>query len=270
MKEILEKYKNYLTARKSSMNYYNIIRIFLAYLQERNIEIANITQETITEFFNSNSNYSSNTRNQFIKAGRHFYSFMNIDISEWKKIKLIKVDWKIPKYISEKELEEGKKYIKTYHSKKYSIPKIEALLNFMYYSGCRKTEILTLKRADFNLEENVAKVWGKGNKERVVCYPTKVKKELEIYFSSEAEENNAFNITIGKIHYIMKLLEKYLGRKIYSHLFRHSFARNLVHNKGVDLTTVSKLLGHSSLNTTMIYVTPDEKTIKENYKKWVG
>jgi ribonucleoside-triphosphate reductase len=50
----------------------------------------------------------------------------------------------------------------------------------------------------------------------------------------------------------------------------NSFARNLIYNKGVDINTVSKLLGHSSLATTMIYINPDEKTIRNNYKKLVG
>lgn len=270
MEEILNKYKEYLLARKQSLNYHNIIRIFLTYLKEKNIEISAITQETITEFFNLHSEYSSNTRNQYIKAGRNFYDYLKIDPNEWKKIKLIKVERKIPNYLTEQELGEIKKYLITNFSKKMTPDKIRAIIDFMYYSGCRKTELLTLKRVNFNLEEHIAKLYGKGSKERIVCYPDKVKQEIEAYFKIENEENNAFNITIGKLHYIMALLEKYLGKKVYSHLFRHSFARNLIYNKGVDINTVSKLLGHSSLTTTMIYVNPDEKTIKENYKKLVG
>jgi len=270
-KEILNKYLQYLSVRGQSKNYYNIMRIWLAYLDKQKIEPQTITQETITEFFTLHNEYSSSTRNQFIKAGRSFYSYMEVENNQWKKIKLLAVEIKIPNYISEQELGEAKKYLITYHSNRlYSISKIEALLDFLYYSGIRKAELLNLKRIDFNLEENTAKVLGKGKKERTICYPEKVTKKLKDYFNSEPEEINAFNITLGQINYLPRVIEKHLGKKVYTHLFRHSFARNLIYNKGVDINTVSKLLGHSSLTTTMIYINPDEKTIKENYKKLVG
>jgi site-specific recombinase XerD len=270
--EQLNKYLDYLTARGQSKNYFNIIRIWLSYMEEQKIEI--VSQDVITNFFITNSKYSLKSRNQFILAGRSYYSgFLQIpkEQNEWYKIKLIKTEQKIPEYLTEKDIEEAKKYLITYFSNKMTPTKIRAVIDFMYYSGCRKNELLTIKRSSFNLEENSAKLYGKGDKERIICYPEKVKKEIQDYFISENEEGiNAFNLTLGKVHYIMKLLKKYLGKNIYSHLIRHSFARNLIYNKGVDINTVSKLLGHASLTTTMIYINPDEKTIKENYKKLVG
>jgi len=268
--EQLTKYIDYLTARGHNRSYYNVMRIWLAYLEEQKIEI--FTQETITQFFNMH-NYSNNSKSSFIRAGRDYYSaYIQIpkENNEWYKIKLLKIERKIPDYITEKEIEEAKRYLVTNFSRKMTPLKIRALIDFMYYSGCRKEELLTLKRDNFNLEENTAKLYGKGSKERIICYPDKVKKEIEAYFISENQENNAFNITLGKLHYIMGLLKKYLGKNVYTHLLRHSFARNLLYNKGVDLPTVSRLLGHSSIMTTMIYVNPDEKSIKENYKKLVG
>lgn len=269
-KEQLEKYKNYLLARKQSLNYYNIINIWTSFLNTKKIET--FTQETITDFFNEYNNYSKNSRNQFIKAGRHYYTiFLQIpkEQNEWHKIKLLKVESKTPDYLNEKDIENAKKYLITY-SKKLSPGKIRALIDFMFYSGCRKNELLILKRNNINLEENTAKLYGKGNKERTVCYPEKVKIEIQQYFLSEIEEINAFNITSKGIECIMKRIGKHLGKRVYAHLIRHSFARNLLYNKGIDLNTVSKLLGHSSIVTTMIYVNPDEKTIRDNYKKLVG
>jgi site-specific recombinase XerD len=63
-----------------------------------------------------------------------------------------------------------------------------------------------------------------------------------------------------------RLLTKYLGKRIYTHLFRHSGARNMI-MKDVPLLMVSKILGHSSINTTMRYCAPDEKMISEKYKE---
>lgn len=270
--ELLNKYRDFLVARGQSLNYRNIIRIWLRYLEENKIEA--ITQEVITQFFITNSKYKDNSKCMFIKAGRNYYTkFLQIpqEKNEWHKIKLLKIGTKTPTYLTEQDLGEAKKYLITYHSNRlYPIPKIEALLDFLYYTGVRKAELLKLKRVDFNLEENIAKVLGKGNKERIICYPKKVKNELIVYFNSEPEKINALNVTLGQLNYLAKLIGKHLGRKVYIHLFRHSFARNLIYNKGMDINTVSKLLGHSSLTTTMIYINPDENTIKNNYKKLVG
>ena len=263
--ELLNKYSEYLTARGQSRNYYNLMRIWLGYLDEQKIET--ITQEVITNFFNSNK-YSFNSKNMFVKAGRDYYSnYLQIPKAqnEWYKIKLLKVERKIPNYLTEKDIEEAKKYLITYFSHKMTPNKIRAVIDFMFYSGCRKEELLTLKREKFNLEENIAKLYGKGNKERIICYPEKVKKEIETYFNSENEDKNAFNLTIGKIHYVMKLLKKCLGKNVYCHLFRHGNARNLI-LKGVPVNIVSKLLGHSSLTTTLIYIDPDQEMIKNIYK----
>ena len=271
MENKLAEYKNYLLARNLSTTYCDTVKLWLAYMEKNKIET--ITQEVVTQFFITNSKYSVETCNKFVKACRSYYTaFLQVpkERNEWYKIKLMKVARKIPEYLQEEDIENAKKYLITYHSNKTSPDKIRAILDFLYYSGCRKMEFINLKRADFNLEENTAKLYGKGDKERIICYPNKVKKEIELYFSQENEENNAFNISEDKLKYMIKLIQKHLGKKVYIHLFRHSMARNLIYNRGMDINTVSKLLGHASLTTTMIYVNPDEQTIKANYKKLVG
>jgi site-specific recombinase XerD len=82
---------------------------------------------------------------------------------------------------------------------------------------------------------------------------------------SENEETNAFNISGAQLIYMTKLLSKYLGKKVYLHLFRHSFAHRGM-QRGIDLRIMSKILGHSSITTTMIYVNPSEEEIKDMYK----
>lgn len=265
-KELLAKYLEFLTARGKSKAYYNYIRIWLAYMEENKIET--ITQQVITDFFIKNSQYKDGTKCCFIKAGRDYYSnFLQIpkEENEWCKIKLIKVPQRIAEYFTEKELEEAKKQLVTNFSRKMTPLKIRTILDFLYYTGIRKEEFLTLMRKDIDLENNTAKVYGKGKKERFICYPNKVKKELEEYFKTENEENNAFNIKLGKLHYLIKMINKYTGKNIHCHSFRHGFAKNCL-NKGVNLPSVSRLLGHSSIMTTMIYANPSEKEMQENYQ----
>jgi site-specific recombinase XerD len=271
MEEILKKYSEFLLARGLSQNYHNSMRIFLPFIKSKNIEFNSVTQDILTEFFNSN-NYSLNSKNMYIKAGRNYGDYLQLskELNAFYQIKLMKVASKIPECMDEHDISEAKKYLITYESKRIGIPKINALLDFLFFSGIRKTELLTLKRIDFHLEENYCKVLGKGNKERLLCFPITVSKEIQEYFISEPESINAFNMTRGKINYIAIQIGKYLGKRVYCHLFRHSFARNLNFNKGVDTYTISKLLGHSSMTTTLLYISPDEKTIRNTYKKLVG
>jgi len=231
MNEILEKYKSFLIARKQSLNYHNIMRIFLGYLEEQKLDYQNITQEIITNFFNSHPDYEKRTLTQYIKAGRHFYSqFLQIpkENTEWYKIKYFKGHKNTPKFLTIEELGQIISQFCTYENRLMLPNKARVFINFVYMTGLRKEELLKLKRADINLESNPCeiKVIGKGDKERFVyfCekYSPKLKQELIDYFASEPETINVFNLTIGKVNYFFRRMNKYLvDRKISPHLFRH-------------------------------------------------
>ena len=267
--DLLNKYRDFLLARGQSLNYWNVIRIFLAYMETQKLEQVN--QEIITNFFNQN-NYSKNSRNQFIKAGRdYFTNFLQIpkENNEWYKIKLLKVERKIPDYLTEKEIEEAKKYLITYFSRKMTSTKIRALIDFMFVTGIRKAELLNLKRKDIDLENCKTKVFGKGEKERYIYFTDSVKIEIEDYFKTEVEEENAFCISLGQLHYLMKKIKQYLGKNVYCHLLRHSGARQMI-KKGIPIGAVSRILGHNSLTVTMMYVDENEEDRRNTYKQKMG
>lgn len=270
IQEQLDKYAEYLTARSLSLNYRNVIRIWLNYLQSKVLET--FTQETITQFFTEN-NYKDNSKSQFIRGGRSYYNeFLQIkkEDNAWNFIKLIKAETNIPIYIKEEELDSVIAQMITHNHRLMNSTKLSAFLHFLYHSGCRKSEILKLKRADFDFTNNSVLIHGKGKKQRITYYTAKTAKEIHTYFLSEPEGTSAFNVTLGILNYLPKVFSKYLGRNCFFHLFRHSFARNLIYNKGMDANTVSKLLGHSSMASTLRYISPDEKTIETNYKKLMG
>ena len=272
MNDILLKYKDYLIARKQSLNYFNVMRIFFNYLGEQKIDYKEITQETITNFINVHSEYEKRTLTQFVKAGRSFYSqFLEIpkEQNQWYKIKYFKGHKNTPKFLSIDDLKEIIKYFCTYENRLMNPFKAEVFITFVYMTGLRREEILKLKRVDINLETNPCeiKIIGKGDKERFVYfsdkYSPKLKEKLKAYFSSEKEEINAFNITLGKINYFFRKMNKYLkDKKISPHLFRHSFSKYLL-DCGVPITEISALMGHSSILTTMIYLNPTNEQIKK-------
>ena len=115
--------------------------------------------------------------------------------------------------------------------------------------------------------ECVAKVYGKGKKERLIYFPKKVADKLDVYFKSEIEKTNAFNISLYDVNYLSTLLKKcFPDKKLTLHLFRHSGAREML-RKGIPLAVVSKILGHSSLTTTMIYADENEEGRRNIYKE---
>lgn len=271
----LNNYRDFLLARNISLNYYNVMKIFFSYCKQNNIDFVKITQEDITNFYNQHSDYSKRTKTQFIQAGRHCYTeFLGIskEDNEWYKLKYFKGHFNTPKFLSLEELSEIIKYFGTYENRLMNPFKAETFITFIYMTGLRKSEILSLKRTDINLEKNPCeiKIIGKGDKERFVYfaekYSPKLKQRLIEYFDSEPEEVNAFNMTKGKITYFVNKMNKYLkDRKITPHLFRHSFGKYLL-DKGVPITYISRMYGHSSLQTTMIYLNPTNEQIKKFMK----
>jgi site-specific recombinase XerD len=275
MNEQLNNYKEFLIARKLSLNYYNSMRIFFHYLEEQKIEPLNITQETITKFINANPQYKKNTLNQFITSGTHMYrEFFQLtdDKNEWTKISYYKEHKNTPKFLSYDELQELIKYFRTYENRLIPHHKVDVFFTFIYMTGLRRAEIINLKRSDIDLNAEPAqiRVVGKGDKERFIFfskkYSPKLKEKIIEYFSSEPENTNAFNITKWELIYMFKKMNKYLkDRKITPHLMRHSFGRYLV-DKGVPITYISSMLGHSSIITTMRYISPLQDQIKRFMK----
>lgn len=263
--DALEKYKAYILSIQRSLAYYNILYPFFEYLEKHNLTFENLNKDIMTAYLEIKQ-YSASSVNQLIKAGRDYCKFAKIDNKLFFEYKLLKTERKIPDYLSEKDLEQAIAYLITYHSNAITSIKAETLFKFLFYTGIRKAELLGLKRADIDLEECTAKVFGKGRKERIVYFPTKVKKLLEEYFTNENEEENAFNLERGNLEYLVRAINKHIEKKLTPHLFRHSGAREML-RKGIPLAVVSKILGHASVSTTMIYADENEEGRRNIYRE---
>jgi len=269
MNETLIKYKEYLLARNQSLTYFNFMRVFFHYLVKKELNFIDITQATLTEFFNNGKNYSSSSKNQFIKSGRSYGEFLQIpkEQNEWVKMKLIKVERRLPEYLTLDDIKTAIKYIATYNAR-LDVNKIEIVLYFMFYTGVRKSELLNLKRESFDLENCAVTIYEQKTKqEKIIYYPAKLKERIQSYFNTSQEQGNSFNITLGELNYLFgDIMSKHLGKRIKPHLTRHGGARYML-EKGVPATIVQKILGHKSLATTLIYLDPDQKMIERIYKE---
>lgn len=159
----------------------------------------------------------------------------------------------------------------------------KAMLELMYASGLRCSEVVNLKVTDIDYQRQVLLIHGKGGKDRYVPYHDYAKEVLEAYLDGEryalmvhAKEehtyvfvNNRGNkmTNRGVQNIVDRVCQQYdATKKIHPHTFRHSFATHLL-NAGADLRTVQELLGHANLSTTQIYTHITDEYLKQVYQK---
>jgi site-specific recombinase XerD len=120
------------------------------------------------------------------------------------------------------------------------------------------------------MEKKTAKIFvSKTKEERMIVYTEKTKDALKEYFDSEEETENAFNINSNAVQQRFKDFKKYFPDiNFHAHTFRHSFAVNCL-RKGVDLLTVSRLLGHRNTTTTERYLGLTVTQFQEIYRNKV-
>lgn len=155
----------------------------------------------------------------------------------------------------------------------------KAMLELMYSSGLRVSELINLELSDIDLSNNYVRCFGKGNKERIVPIGEYSAKYLSIYINEYRDSmkkgyytekiflnNHGKEMTRQGFFKIIKKIakDKDINKNITPHMLRHSFATHLLNN-GADLRTIQEMLGHSSISTTQIYTNVTNDILKENY-----
>lgn len=160
----------------------------------------------------------------------------------------------------------------------------QAILELMYSSGMRVSEVVNLNLQDIDYRTRIIRVFGKGKKERIVPYSNTCKECLVNYVSNtrktlqakSSEVTNALflnkngkRLTTRGVEYIFKEISKKTGTNIdfHPHTLRHTFATHLLEG-GADLRTIQELLGHESINTTQVYTHVTTQNMKEQYQKY--
>ena len=185
------------------------------------------------------------------------------------KIKPIKVPKEIRKAFSDVEMDALRSACKSV--------KERALVEFLVSTGVRVSELTGMKVEDVNLENlSVHVVNGKGSKERMTYTTPVAAKHLIAYLRSRKEKGSIMlfcNREGGKLstRWIQLLLKKIGARagveNVHPHRFRRTFATSLS-KRGMEIQEIQKLLGHSNINTTMIYVATDDSMIKASYSRY--
>ena len=257
----LQKFKDYLILKDLDKN---TIKHYVYTVKKFLEKVPNLNQETVNQYFiKRQEEVAEQTFNSDRNALSHYIRFKNLDI-ELPKNK------KIPKKI--------KSIVTAEYFKKQILPmidfiftnplKVKTILIFLFCTGLRRSEMANLKRSDINIKDRIVKIRDpKNHKDRIVPYPTRVNKYLDMYFSAEAEESSAFNISSQGIYDIFATMRPYFKEieNLSPHTFRHSFATYSMNN-GMPIFTLKEILGHEDIKTTEQYVTINLEDLKREVR----
>ncbi len=248
-------------------------------IKPNKIEIESITKEIIIQFLDwleTTRNVSISTRNQRLAGLKSFYKYVQINepdlfntCSQILSIKNKKVPKKIVSHFTEDEIKIMIDYLNNNEDLK-----LLTMICVLYETGSRVSEFINIKLSDLDLDDNASiTLYGKGNKTRIVPISQELVKLInkylkEIYinygndylfYSNQKKHyhrksiNYIINSIVNELH---SKYQNYFKGNYHPHSFRHSKGTHL-YNNGTPLLYIKEFLGHSHLNTTEIYATPD-------------
>ncbi len=165
------------------------------------------------------------------------------------------------------------------------MPRDQAILSILYYSGIRASELVNLTMQDVSLKSRLIRIEsGKGNKERIVPISNECRDDIDLYLKvcrpmllaktkdqpvSLILNNSGSKLTVRGLEYILDSIEQKTGVfvNLHPHILRHSFATHLL-EAGADLRVIQELLGHESINATQVYTHVTEKAMQEAYSEF--
>jgi len=291
MDQLLDSFLSYLAVEKGlSKNtlesYGRDVRKFVLYLQESKItSVGDIKYENILDFLShfKKQGFSDTTTVRCIVSIKQFFKYLLLEkiIKEdpTSQIRTPRMKKSIPGVISLEEVE------RILASPGESTPegiRDSAMLEVLYATGIRVSELIGLKLNDVNFEMGFIIVYGKGSKERIVPMGEKAQEKLKSYMERsrpvllKTRESKALFVTRrGKAmtrQGFWKLIKTHalsagIAKNISPHTLRHSFATHLL-ERGADLRSIQIMLGHSDISTTQIYTHVESERLKEIHKKY--
>ena len=241
-------------SHKTIKSYIYAIEQFLKFAEDKSL-----SEETIREYIIKKlEKQNPSTISHNISIITFFFKIIlkqKINIPHPKRNK------SIPEVLTAEEI---KKMINSVHNFKHKI-----IIKLLYGCGFRVSEIINLKKEDLNFNENLIHIHlAKGRKDRFVKIPNSIKEELSNYQKINGEDilfasARGGKLTTATIRKIVKNAARKaeIEKHVHPHTLRHSFATHLL-EQGIDLRIIQKLLGHSDIKTTQIYLSVSNQLIK--------
>ncbi len=273
-----KKYSNQtLKSYESDLN-----KLYL-YMKKNNLTWMTLSKENILDYIKElgKNKLNPKTINRNISVIKSFYKFLiingNVKIDPTENIELLRYKKELPNVLN---YEDVKKILDIDLINQYSY-RDKAMIELMYATGLRISELINLKVKDFDSEMNLVKTLGKGNKERVIPVGEIASYYLNVYITEYRTSllktntddlflnNRGTKISRQSFFNLLKLLaiKKNINKSFSPHSLSHSFATHLL-DRGADIVSIKEMLGHSSLSTTQIYTHLQNQKLKEEYLKY--
>ena len=271
---------NTITAYKKDLN------LFTYWCLNNQISLIEVQKKDINLYihFLKEQNLNSSSINRKLSVIKSFYDYLYqinlINFNELKTIVTQKLEKNLPKLLSEKEIlhliDKSKEIYIENPTKNISYLRIQVILEILYSTGLRISELLNIKINQVANIKDKLYINGKGNKQRLVIFNKNaldlLKNWISIMIKNNKNKNsylfeNIHNIKVISRQQIYKDLKKLALKtntdveKLSPHSIRHSFASHML-NRGADLRSIQKLLGHSDISTTEIYTQVRQNRLK--------
>ncbi len=287
-KTYLVKFKTYLLgerglSKNTILSYVNDITEFLSFLEQQlHIkDIKQVNRAIIRAFIAElkNLNYKNSSISRKISALKTFFKLLArksiVSVNPLMYISQIKKEKHLPNFLTKEEIIN---LLESIEPKDFISLRDRAILELLYSSGLRISEVSELNENDLDLYEGLVVVLGKGNKQRVVPIGDialhylieYLKQKHKIGFNNKALFVNRYGGKIS-VRGIRKIVSKWVKKacivkKVSPHSFRHTFATHLLES-GCDLRSIQEMLGHKNLSTTNIYTHVTVDRLKKVYEK---
>ncbi len=252
----LEEFENFSAGASILSIDYLHLRNFLAHLKERNLKSRSLARK--------------------LSSLRSFFRFLHREghIKENPSLLLLtpKINKSLPKFLSEEEMVQ---LVEAPDFQKIAGKRDRAILETLYSTGLRVSELVGLNLNDVDLISNIVKARGKGKKERLVPIGEKAVQALRVYLDGRKVNSQAIFLNKSGTRLSGRSIRNIINKCILStsvkmnvspHVLRHSFATHLL-NRGADLRCVQELLGHVNLSTTQIYTHVTTERLKNVYDR---
>ncbi|MGO5022127.1 site-specific tyrosine recombinase XerD [Lawsonibacter sp. LCP25S3_G6] len=288
MSDLVSAYEAYLkTEKRASANtvssYMRDIHQYAAAMDERGVALTDAVTEDVAEYTTSltRQGKSPATVTRSVASIKSFYQYLMgqgaVDQNPAKGVTPAKVERKLPQVLTGKEVELFLEQPECTDLKGY---RDRAMLELLYATGIRVSELIDLDVDDLNLPGSVLKCYSKGRERMIPLYPAAVRALSEYVHTIRPQLVDSVDETALFVNMsgermsrqgFWKLIKYYqekagIQKDITPHTLRHSFAAHLLEN-GADLRSIQEMLGHADISSTQIYSKLLNQKIKDVYKK---
>ena len=270
-------------ASNSIASYRRDLLKFIAFLGHRSVALENTTRDDIRDFLAElgQNGLTARSRARHLVSVRNFFRFLlkdgRVQTDTAAEIDLPQVGRTLPQHLAEGEVDA---LLAQPDSSTATGLRDKAMLELLYATGLRVSELVNLRWEDFHLNVGILRCVGKGSKERLIPVGKSALKAVEAYVRSgrpallkdRAMSFLFLNHRGGRLSRIgfWKILAQYgrdagIATPLTPHLVRHSFATHLL-ERGADLRSIQLLLGHSDISTTQIYTHVMKERLRQVYR----